>query len=422
MQLCHFRIQVDLIGGRTVEHYRVFSRAFQFEPETKHNLAAVAAKLFRNRERAADRIAVDGIPLQFIRPDPVPAGIGFHGYFDRNPERGVIRFRRFDLLNPVRNPFPECENLIGELFDRRRELQAGDRGTAHHQLVTDRTEPSLRNAVRIQNAEDCSGGGGGAVGIHAAVCRITDGFSEISAAGEQRQRGEGKVDPDIGFEFGGVTLEERIAHPLPVSGGVPEGAGGADSFREQGLFREIGQRCFDEHSQVGFDECERFECGKVHLRIHAVTGVVDAGVLTGESDRKFRVARREAGPEFAADRRSHSIDVEVIVAPRPRRPDAEGEIPHCHGIFVTVEIHVANPDFRQNLPIDLRMFHPVERGDVHRLKLKVVVRHGGGGDRIIKGEMVFKREALVWPAEGSADIFPHPAGQHLVPKILNCTH
>ncbi len=150
--------------------------------------------------------------------------------------------------------------------------------------------------------------------------------------------------------------------------------------------------------------------------------MIDAGILPGELHREFRIPGCQARPELTADRRAHSVDIIIVEDPRPRRTDSKCQIPHRDGIFIAMEIHMLFPDFRKNLPIHFRLFHPIQRRHIHCLQLQIIVRHGSRRDRIVVSQIVFKRDSFKGPAEGSSDIFPHPASQNLFPIFLDPAH
>lgn len=79
-----------------------------------------------------------------------------------------------------------------------------------------------------------------------------------------------------------------------------------------------------------------------------------------------------------------------------------------------MEIHMLFPDPRKHFPVRRRFFHFQEGGDVHRLKLKVVVGHGLLWHRIVKGEMVDLRKSLIGTAQSPADILSVPAGHQFL--------
>ena len=51
----------------------------------------------------------------------------------------------------------------------------------------------------------------------------------------------------------------------------------------------------------------------------------------------------------------------------------ERKVFHCHGILVDVEIHVPEPDVRQNVAGDIDLFHFIQRRGIHCLKFQIVV-------------------------------------------------
>ena len=52
--------------------------------------------------------------------------------------------------------------------------------------------------------------------------------------------------------------------------------------------------------------------------------MIDAGVFISIIGSQLRIARRETGPQFAADRRAKTADKEVIITAGIRRPDPNG--------------------------------------------------------------------------------------------------
>ena len=119
--------------------------------------------------------------------------------------------------------------------------------------------------------------------------------------------------------------------------------------------------------RAGLKGCEE------NLRIRSRFSVVDAGIFAGEFRRKLRIARRKTRPELAADRRAHAVRKMIVVDAGPRRADSERKVFHCHGILVDVEIHVPEPDVRQNVAGDIDLFHFIQSRGIHCLKFQIVV-------------------------------------------------
>lgn len=139
-----------------------------------------------------------------------------------------------------------------------------------------------------------------------------------------------------------------------------------------GICSNPAEQCPD----IRFAESQRFHDGKENFRPYAVAVEIDTGVFIGPCRGPFRIAGSEAGPELAADRRSHTAGEMIVEAAGKRGADSQRKIAHRHGVFVDMEIHMLFPDPRKHFPVRRRFFHFQEGGDVHRLKLKVVVGHG----------------------------------------------
>ena len=144
--------------------------------------------------------------------------------------------------------------------------------------------------------------------------------------------------------------------------------------------------------------------------------MVNAGILIREPGGQRRITGSQTRPQLTADRRTHAVDIVIVIRTGPWRADPKRKIPHRHGILVAMEIHVLKPDVRQNLPVDLRLFHAGERSGVHRLQLQIVVRHGTARNGIIERQIIALRKSLIRPPKSPADILAEPACKNLFPK------
>ena len=339
-----------------------------------------------------------------------------------NPERRVIRFRRSDGFHIRGNPLPQRKNLLRERLNRQRELQPGDIRVADGQPVSHRTAPFLRNTAGIQDSQNRPCRRRGAIGIHPAIRRIADCLPEIASAGKKCKHGKRNIDAHTHLEFRRIPVVKSVPDEPPVPMGIPKRTRRADPLRQNRVRRKIGKPGFNEFANVRLDKRHRLQCGKKDLGVHSASGMVNTGVLASELHRQCGIPRRKTRPNFAPDRRPHPVGIIIVIRPRPRRADSQCKVAHRHGIFLTMEIHMPEPDVRKDFPVDLRFLHTGQRCGIHHLKLKIIIRNGSGRHRVVIRQPVHGREAFKRRPQRTSYVFSIPAGKHPFPVSTQFVH
>ena len=149
--------------------------------------------------------------------------------------------------------------------------------------------------------------------------------------------------------------------------------------------------------------------------------MIDAGVFISIIGSQLRIARRETGPQFAADRRAKTADKEVIITAGIRRPDPVADIPYRQPVFIPGEIHMLQPGVGKNLAVNARLVHFIHDTSPEHLQIKIVVGNHIRRNRIIKREAQRAFSAFIGLSESAADSFAQPAADYL-PAKFNVVH
>ncbi len=214
--------------------------------------------------------------------------------------------------------------------------------------------------------------------------------------------------------------EGALAALLPGDGVVVAPDDVADDAGDAGPDGDHRKSNSDKRLRLADHKCGGFEGGPEHLAVDPfAAGVVEHGVVPGESGGELRVARGDAGPDFAADGRAHFVNVVVLEAATDRRAEAAAQVAAAEAVLVPgVGGEELGPVVGEVAARDVypSIFQALEPGE---LEVEVVVGRALAGQGVVEGEVLAFLLALVGCAEGSADILAEPAGEHLVAILFH---
>lgn len=210
-----------------------------------------------------------------------------------------------------------------------------------------------------------------------------------------------------------VVLHHVLARRLLRNAAAGKVDAVADRAGHGAVGRNIGQADLDQLFEVRLEERRAFERRKKHLCVDALAvAVVDDRVLKRVLRGKRRVAREQASPDLAADKRATAVLEVVLVDAGIRRLQTDAQVGLCRAVLGMRENHQLVEIAAEHLRVEVE---PVvlEREEPEHLDVEVIVRQRLAADVVgVVGNVVRRAVPLHRHAERTADIFADPAALH----------